>query len=247
MKRSFAIITDIHGNSPALETVLKDISSKKEIDHIYCLGDVVGIGPESNKVLDLLTQRDDISFVVGNHDLAVIAAFNQEIPPRGHHKEREHHQWLADRIEPKYIEVMSKWPKQLSIPVNDKQLLFTHYHLDDEHWFLPIEKQPTVEGLEQAYTETAYQLVCFGHHHIVHHFISNHRTFFNPGSLGCYHLPRARYGIVNVNDEKVSVKTLELPYDNKSFLKSYNELEVPEGDYILKIFHGGQNPYQHTP
>lgn len=170
----------------------------------------------------------------------MIAAFNKKEPPRGHHNEREHHQWLADRIEPKYIEVMSKWPKQLSISVNDKQFIFTHYHLDDEHWFLPIDKQPTSEGLEQAYTDTAYHLVCFGHHHIVHHFISNLRTFFNPGSLGCYHLLHARYGIVTVNDEKVSARTLEVPYDNKRFLESYNEFEVPEREFILKIFHDGQ-------
>lgn len=108
LNKNFAIITDIHGNSPALESVLNDISFKKEIDHIFCLGDVVGIGPESNEVLNLLTQRDGISFVVGDHDLAVIAAFNQEEPLRGHLKERKHHQWLAGRIDPKYIEVMAK-------------------------------------------------------------------------------------------------------------------------------------------
>lgn len=239
MKKTFVILTDIHGNSPALEAVLKDISNK-DIDHIFCIGDVVGIGPESNEVLEILTQREDVSYVVGNHDLAVIAAYNQEEPPRGHQKEREHHQWLSDRINPKYIELMSNWPKQLSFSINDKHLLFTHYHLDYEHWFSPIDKHPTVEKLEQIYTETAYQLVCFGHHHIVHSFVSNQRTFFNPGSLGCYHLPTARYGIVTVTDEEVSVQALEVPYDNKRFLQSYNELEVPEREFILKIFHGGQ-------
>lgn len=66
--KSFAIVTDIHGNSPALKAVLNDISIKN-LEHIYCLGDVVGIGPDSNQVLDLLTARNDVSFVVGNHDL----------------------------------------------------------------------------------------------------------------------------------------------------------------------------------
>lgn len=102
MSKNFAIITDVHGNSSALEAVLKDISDKN-ISHIFCLGDVVGIGPESNEVLNLLTRREDVSFVIGNHDIAVIAAFNQEEPPRGHHNERAHHQWLADRINPEYI------------------------------------------------------------------------------------------------------------------------------------------------
>lgn len=239
LKITFGIITDIHGNSSALEAVLKDISNR-DIDHIFCLGDVVGIGPESNEVLEKLMQREDISYVIGNHDMAVLAAFNQEEAPNGHQTERVHHQWLADRINPKYIEFMTKWPKQLSYSVGDKELLFTHYHLDDEQWFLPIDKQPTIDGLDQIYSETTYQLVCFGHHHIVHNFVSTRRTFFNPGSLGCNHLPVAKYGVVSITDDEISVESLAIPYDNKSFLQKYHELKVPDREFILKIFHGGQ-------
>jgi len=104
---TIAVIIDIHGNSPALKAVLNDISAK-HVDHIYCLGDVVGIGPDSNQVLELLATRSDISYVVGNHDLAVIAAFRGEDPPKGHHKERKHHEWLAERIHPRYIDWMSE-------------------------------------------------------------------------------------------------------------------------------------------
>lgn len=239
LNKTFVILTDIHGNSPALEAVLKDISSK-DIDHIFCLGDVVGIGPDSNEVLEKLMQRDDISYVIGNHDLAVIAAYKQEEAPYGHQNERVHHQWLANRIKPEYIELMAAWPKQLSYSVDDKQLLFTHYHLDHEHWFLPIDKQPSIDRLDQIYSKTAYQLVCFGHHHIVHHFVSSRRVFFNPGSLGCYHLPYARYGVVNITEDGINMESLEVPYDNKRFLQTYHELKVPEREFILKIFHGGQ-------
>lgn len=122
LKNTFVIITDIHGNSPALEAVLNDISNK-DIDRIFCLCDVVGIGPESNEVFEKLIQREDISYVIGNHDLAVIAAYNQEEAPNGHQNERLHHQWLADRIKPEYIELMAKWSKQLFYSVDDKQLL----------------------------------------------------------------------------------------------------------------------------
>lgn len=240
LSKNFAIITDVHGNSSALEAVLKDISNKN-INHIFCLGDVVGIGHKSNEVLNLLTLRKDVSFVIGNHDIAVIAAFKQEEPPRGHHDLRAHHQWIADRIDPEYIKVMSNWPKQMEYSVYDRRMLFIHYHLDNENWFLPIDKQPTAESLEQIYAETAYHVVCFGHRHIVHHFVSKQRSFFNPGSLGCYHLPKARYGIVTVTDNGSSARTLEVPYNNERFLQQYNELEVPEKEFILKNFHGGQH------
>lgn len=48
-----AIISDIHGNYEALKTVLFDIE-KRGINHIYCLGDVIGKGTRPNECLDLL-------------------------------------------------------------------------------------------------------------------------------------------------------------------------------------------------
>jgi putative phosphoesterase len=234
-----AVITDIHGNSPALNAVLRDISSRG-VDHIFCLGDVVGIGPDSNQVLDSLLSRNDVYSVIGNHDLAVMAAFHGEEAPRGHHNERQHHQWLAERINPTYIHSMSNWPKKLIKEYFNKQLLFTHYHLDQNNWFLPIEKNPTTENLDQIYKETKYKLVCFGHRHIVHHFVSSERVYFNPGSLGCYDKPLARYGIITLTENTMSEQLVEVPYDNLDFLHSYNRLQVPEREFILKIFHGGQ-------
>ena len=43
--RRIAIISDIHSNMPALNNVLADIDQQR-VDAIYCLGDVVGYGPE---------------------------------------------------------------------------------------------------------------------------------------------------------------------------------------------------------
>lgn len=66
-----AIITDVHGNASALKAVLRDIDQREEIDRLYCLGDMVGIGPDTNEVLELLFSRNDLSMITGNHDEAV--------------------------------------------------------------------------------------------------------------------------------------------------------------------------------
>jgi len=50
----------------------------------------------------------------------------------------------------------------------------------------------------------------------------------------------ARYGIVRVTEENIFVELHEVPYDNIQFLRSYEELGVPESEFILKVFHGGQ-------
>jgi predicted phosphodiesterase len=64
-----ALISDIHGNLPALEAVLKKIDALGA-DAIVCMGDLVGYGPQPNEVIDLVRSRQ-IPCVEGNHDAGV--------------------------------------------------------------------------------------------------------------------------------------------------------------------------------
>jgi len=66
----FAIISDIHSNIEALSAVLADID-KRGIKTIYCLGDILGYGPNPTECLDLVIKRSELC-VMGNHDYAVI-------------------------------------------------------------------------------------------------------------------------------------------------------------------------------
>ena len=59
----FAILTDVHGNFDALQTVLDDIDNREDIDQIFNLGDNIGIGHETNKVLDTIFDRDDMEII----------------------------------------------------------------------------------------------------------------------------------------------------------------------------------------
>jgi len=60
-----AIVSDIHGNLDALEAVLADIEAQ-EITQIYCLGDIIGYGPNPRECIDRVIQFD--LCVLGNHD-----------------------------------------------------------------------------------------------------------------------------------------------------------------------------------
>lgn len=66
----FAIISDIHSNIEALSAVMADID-KRGIDTIYCLGDILGYGPNPKECLDLVMDRAKVC-VMGNHDYAVV-------------------------------------------------------------------------------------------------------------------------------------------------------------------------------
>jgi predicted phosphodiesterase len=61
-----ALISDIHGNLEALEVVLDDIKSQG-ISEIYCLGDIIGYGPNPRECIDLVMEHCKVT-LLGNHD-----------------------------------------------------------------------------------------------------------------------------------------------------------------------------------
>jgi predicted phosphodiesterase len=65
-----AVISDIHSNMEALTRVLED-SDRSSVDAIFCLGDVIGYGPEPNEAVSLI-RKYNIPTVMGNHELGVI-------------------------------------------------------------------------------------------------------------------------------------------------------------------------------
>ncbi len=65
-----ALISDIHSNLSAFETVLADIDSRK-VDRIVSLGDIIGYGPDPKECVDLVAKRCEWS-LMGNHDFGVL-------------------------------------------------------------------------------------------------------------------------------------------------------------------------------
>lgn len=64
----YGIVADIHANLAAFEAVLADMG---QVEGLWCLGDLVGYGPDPNECVELLRRHDHLC-VVGNHDLAAI-------------------------------------------------------------------------------------------------------------------------------------------------------------------------------
>lgn len=88
-----AIISDIHANLEAFETVLEDIRNRP-IDRTICLGDVIGYGPDPSACIDLVAEHCELS-LLGNHDFASLyepTNFNP-IAAKGSY-------WTRDQFEP---------------------------------------------------------------------------------------------------------------------------------------------------
>jgi diadenosine tetraphosphatase ApaH/serine/threonine PP2A family protein phosphatase len=67
----YALLADIHSNLSALKAVLDDIDHRGGVEELWCMGDIVGYGPNPGKCIELLRQQKHIS-VAGNHDLGSI-------------------------------------------------------------------------------------------------------------------------------------------------------------------------------
>ncbi|HEY7455194.1 MAG TPA: metallophosphoesterase family protein [Thermoleophilaceae bacterium] len=64
-----ALLSDVHGNLPALEAVLADVEGE-QVDEVWCLGDLVGYGAEPDACVALARDSCDLC-LAGNHDLVV--------------------------------------------------------------------------------------------------------------------------------------------------------------------------------
>jgi diadenosine tetraphosphatase ApaH/serine/threonine PP2A family protein phosphatase len=63
------VISDIHANYTALEAVLNDAGAANET---WCLGDLVGYGPDPNAVMEQVRELPHLTCILGNHDVAAI-------------------------------------------------------------------------------------------------------------------------------------------------------------------------------
>ena len=74
------VLSDIHANVTAFEAVLEDAG---DVDAVWCLGDLVGYGPDHNECVSLARSLPNLVCIMGNHDAAVtghipLDAFNLE-------------------------------------------------------------------------------------------------------------------------------------------------------------------------
>ena len=74
-----AIISDVHGNLAALESVFAAIDAEQPgVDEVWCLGDLVGYGPEPELCVARVLDRTAIC-LAGNHDLVVAGSISMRV------------------------------------------------------------------------------------------------------------------------------------------------------------------------
>lgn len=138
-----AIISDIHANLEAFETVLHHIE-ERSVDRIICLGDVIGYGPDPCACIDLVSERCEFS-LLGNHDFASLyepTNFNP-VAAKGSY-------WTRDQFEPTNgvddVEATSRRQAYL-------HLMKYYAFLDDNRDFLLVHASPRKPITEYLFKE----------------------------------------------------------------------------------------------
>lgn len=149
----YAIIGDIHANLEAFAAVLDDIERRGGVEELWCLGDIVGYGPDPHQCIELLRSKKHIA-VAGNHDLAASGKittdeFNPEAAAAV--------DWASRQLSQSDIEYLGSLP--LVIERDD----FTLVHGGPREPIWEYVTSPDIARENLAYLKTPYCL--FGHSH----------------------------------------------------------------------------------
>lgn len=146
------IISDIHGNKTALDAVLGDAGN---VDRIWCLGDLLGYGPDPNEVVQCIQTLPHCQCLLGNHDAAVIGsmdldAFNRDA--------RQTVQWTRENLTPENMNFIQQLPER----IESEGVTLAHGSPRNPIWEYILDWQIAMTNFE--YFETDFCMV--GHTHI---------------------------------------------------------------------------------
>ena len=216
----YLIISDIHSNLAAFEAVLADAGS---FDKVWCLGDVVGYGPDPNECVAQLRDLPHIC-VVGNHDWAALG--NMDTEDFNPDAKRACH-WTREQLSPSNLEYLETLPKSLI----KESFTLTHGSPRQPIWEYILDSSVAQANFEHF--DTRFCLV--GHTHVPVIYRDNpnqacdtltpslddplvlgeDRLIINPGSVGQPRDgdPRASYAILDSDELTLEYRRISYPIE----------------------------------
>jgi len=234
------VMSDIHGNRTALEAVLQASGS---VDAVWCLGDIIGYGPDPNDCVSIIREIPNLTCLRGNHDSAVIG-LTERI--KFNHSAQKVLEWTDDQLNPVHRQYLLDLPD--------------HVEIDDVTLAHGSPRDPTWEYIMDVYTATANfdyftTSYCFiGHSHLpVLYYLKNgkdlanvtfvypgditklpEKCIVNPGSVGQPrdHDPRAAFTIFDT--EKKTWAQHRVNYDIVEVQERMSQAGLPS-EYIQRL------------
>lgn len=223
-----AVISDIHANISALEAVLKDIEGK-QVDQVYCAGDLVGYAPFPNEVIELIRQKQ-IPTVMGNYDDGIgFMRFicgcdykDEKVQALGEHSIL----WTKAHTSEENKEFLRNLPHEIRFNAGGKEVLLVHGSPNRLNEYI-TEETPRDYALDLIELNNANILIC-GHTHIPFKMVLKDKLLINVGSVGKpkHGDPLALYTTVVFGTE-IEVEFHKVPYNFEALAKAIEESDLP--------------------
>ena len=236
------IITDVHSNIIALNTVLNEFE-KIKVDKIICCGDVIGIGPNPEETIQALIKRKDILLAVrGNHEQYLLKGLPKNVHDDGRTmslEEIDNHEWTHSKLSENSKNFISKFKISNIIEIEGKKIYIVHYPSNENGIYKKYIKKPTIKQNEEMFSEIDADIYIYGHTHTTSINNKNNKWYINSGSLGCPIKSNiANAGILEINKNEICYKQLKIEYNVNEVIKEIERLRFPFYKGILKIFYG---------
>ena len=232
-----AVITDIHGNLPALQASLAAIDAIG-VDQIYCGGDLVGYGPHPNEVCALIAELE-IPTIYGNYDYAI----GRDLDDCGcayvtqHDRElgQQSVAWTLAHTDQAHKDFMRDLPFDLRFELGDVPIHLVHGSPRKVNEYL-FEDKPASLYERLAAAEQA-QVLIFGHTHKPWIHSYGGVLFVNCGSVGKPKDgdPRAGFAVLELDEHgRVQASIERVPYDAEAVAREVAAAGLP-GEYAEKL------------
>ncbi len=245
----YALISDIHGNLPALEAVLADIDGRDDLGGVYHLGDLVGYAPWPDEVVAVLRERA-IPGVAGNYDSTTATDYEhcgcQYEDPRQEELSHLSYEWTRANVSADTKAWLGSLPFRIDVrPLGGHtagpRLILVHGNpvLNTVYWTEDRTDDFCLKMADRLGAK-AGDVVAFGHTHKPWHREVEGTHFVNTGSVG---RPkdgdwRAGYVVVAMDGEAVDVGFVRVEYDLERAAQAVRESELPD-DFAGYLETGG--------
>ena len=217
----YAVITDVHSNIFALKAVMSEIDKIKP-DKILCLGDIVGNGAYPEETVQYIRRREDILCVKGNHDLFVnlnLTSF-PIVDTR-----LKMFRWTQKALSNASRKFLNDLPSVLTFEDCGKKIVAFHYPKNSKGRFKDLIYLPSDDQVRELFDGLKGDIFLFGHEHTGSLTEIDGKLYLNFGTLGnMLEKDSARFGILEVDNEKVGYKSIIVQYDDSIPKKRAEEL-----------------------
>lgn len=246
-----AILSDIHGNSIALEAVFRDVKTRGGVDGYLILGDLVAIGPKPVEVLEHLHTLPNVTVIRGNTDRYVTTGARPQPQLETLTNDldflkrmarfNEGFAWTQGMITAHgWFDFLKDLPLEarLTLP-NGIRLLGVHASPNTDEGE-GIHPQLTSESLQNMLTDCNADLICVGHTHWPLSRYDNSKHVINLGSISLPMEPSllATYVILEATENGYTAKHHQVPYDRNAVIRQTEEIRHPARVYITEILEG---------